>query len=206
MEHTNVHGFIFAGGLLWLDFVNTQVVKQGQTVDRLESVDDWLAWVRDAGILTSREVAQLKANFPGAAGQTRALVEIREFRAVLRQVAGAMANGSRLAPKLLAAINALLAVPFGYPQLVRAGGEYRRQTRCKLTGLDHLLAPVAQSVSATLCGEDSGQIRQCANPACILFYLDSSKNQSRRWCRMAACGNRDKARAFQRRRRAAISG
>jgi predicted RNA-binding Zn ribbon-like protein len=37
------------------------------------------------------------------------------------------------------------------------------------------------------------RIRGCANPECVLWFLDTSRPGTRRWCSMAACGNRDKA-------------
>lgn len=38
------------------------------------------------------------------------------------------------------------------------------------------------------------RIRQCANPVCSLRFYDVSKSGKRRWCSMAACGNRSKVR------------
>ncbi|MFF3405995.1 CGNR zinc finger domain-containing protein [Streptomyces sp. NPDC002742] len=37
------------------------------------------------------------------------------------------------------------------------------------------------------------RIRRCAHDACILHFFDTSRNGTRRWCSMAACGNRAKA-------------
>ena len=37
------------------------------------------------------------------------------------------------------------------------------------------------------------RIRGCAHEACILHFFDISRNGTRRWCSMAACGNRAKA-------------
>ncbi|MFJ9826082.1 CGNR zinc finger domain-containing protein [Streptomyces sp. NPDC101160] len=37
------------------------------------------------------------------------------------------------------------------------------------------------------------RIRKCAHGACILHFFDTSRNGTRRWCSMAACGNRAKA-------------
>lgn len=37
------------------------------------------------------------------------------------------------------------------------------------------------------------RIRQCAHPQCVLWFFDTSKNGTRRWHSMAACGNRLKA-------------
>ena len=41
------------------------------------------------------------------------------------------------------------------------------------------------------------RIRRCAHPDCILYFYDTSKNGTRRWCSMKTCGNRAKARRFQ---------
>ncbi|MFF9770014.1 CGNR zinc finger domain-containing protein [Streptomyces sp. NPDC014636] len=37
------------------------------------------------------------------------------------------------------------------------------------------------------------RIRTCAGGSCILHFYDTSRNGTRRWCSMAACGNRAKA-------------
>lgn len=39
-----------------------------------------------------------------------------------------------------------------------------------------------------------GRLRPCANADCRLFLIDRSKPNSARWCSMATCGNRMKAR------------
>jgi predicted RNA-binding Zn ribbon-like protein len=39
-----------------------------------------------------------------------------------------------------------------------------------------------------------GRLRPCANPECRRFLLDRSKTNKGRWCSMALCGNRMKAR------------
>lgn len=46
-----------------------------------------------------------------------------------------------------------------------------------------------------------GRLRPCANPECRLFLLDHSKPNSARWCSMAVCGNRMKARRHYQRTR-----
>jgi predicted RNA-binding Zn ribbon-like protein len=46
------------------------------------------------------------------------------------------------------------------------------------------------------------RVRLCANAQCLWLFLDQSKGGTRRWCDMAACGNRAKARRhYQRMRR-----
>ncbi|SRR6266545_37283 len=50
----------------------------------------------------------------------------------------------------------------------------------------------------------TGRLRPCANPECALFLVDHSKPNKARWCSMAVCGNRMKARRhYERARRGA---
>ncbi len=56
---------------------------------------------------------------------------------------------------------------------------------------------LAQSAVALLAGDAAEKIRACANAECRWLFLDTSKNHSRRWCDMAVCGNRMKARRFK---------
>jgi hypothetical protein len=46
-----------------------------------------------------------------------------------------------------------------------------------------------------------GRLRPCANQECRLFLIDHSKSNSARWCSMALCGNRMKARRHYQRTR-----
>lgn len=48
-----------------------------------------------------------------------------------------------------------------------------------------------------------GRLRPCANPECRRFLLDRSKADGARWCSMALCGNRMKARRHYERTREA---
>lgn len=44
-----------------------------------------------------------------------------------------------------------------------------------------------------------GRLRPCGNPECNKFLVDHSKPNTARWCSMASCGNRMKARRHARR-------
>ncbi|MFB6608120.1 CGNR zinc finger domain-containing protein [Streptomyces noursei] len=46
-----------------------------------------------------------------------------------------------------------------------------------------------------------GRLRPCANDECRLFLLDRSRANRARWCSMAVCGNRAKARRHYERNR-----
>jgi predicted RNA-binding Zn ribbon-like protein len=44
------------------------------------------------------------------------------------------------------------------------------------------------------------RIHRCRGPDCILWFLDTSRNGTRRWCSMDVCGNRSKVRRHRARR------
>jgi predicted RNA-binding Zn ribbon-like protein len=52
-----------------------------------------------------------------------------------------------------------------------------------------------------LARQSPGRLRPCANDECRLFLIDRSKANAARWCSMAVCGNRMKARRHYQRAR-----
>jgi predicted RNA-binding Zn ribbon-like protein len=46
-----------------------------------------------------------------------------------------------------------------------------------------------------------GRLKICENEECAWAFYDSSRNRSGSWCRMGACGNRIKNRAYRARQR-----
>jgi predicted RNA-binding Zn ribbon-like protein len=65
----------------------------------------------------------------------------------------------------------------------------------------HSVASRAVLTWAALAKAGGDRLRPCANPECPLFLIDHSKPNSARWCSMAACGNRMKARRHYQRTR-----
>jgi len=52
-----------------------------------------------------------------------------------------------------------------------------------------------------LARQRPGRLRTCANDECRLFLIDRTRNNTARWCSMAVCGNRLKARRHYQRAR-----
>ncbi len=87
--------------------------------------------------------------------------------------------------------------------------------RPDLTGDPSLRAGTTGDVTADLCAAAiAALLRASARPSwprfkacrgayCHLVFIDNSRNTSRRWCDMAACGNRAKNESFRSRHRAA---
>ena len=59
---------------------------------------------------------------------------------------------------------------------------------------ERVLAVRAVLAWDTLARHSPGRLRPCANDECRLFLIDRSKANAARWCSMAVCGNRMKAR------------
>ena len=59
---------------------------------------------------------------------------------------------------------------------------------------DRELAVRAVLAWDALARHSPGRLRACANDECRLFLIDHSKANAGRWCSMAVCGNRMKAR------------
>jgi predicted RNA-binding Zn ribbon-like protein len=69
---------------------------------------------------------------------------------------------------------------------------------------DRALAVRAILAWDALAKTSAGRLRPCANDECQLFLIDRSRAGTARWCSMAICGNRMKARRhYQRARRTA---
>ena len=49
------------------------------------------------------------------------------------------------------------------------------------------------------------RVKHCQNPDCVLWFFDTTRNGTRRWCSMAVCGNRMKARRHYDRRKGAVT-
>jgi predicted RNA-binding Zn ribbon-like protein len=67
---------------------------------------------------------------------------------------------------------------------------------------DRQLAVRAVLTWDMLAKNSPGRLRPCANDECQLFLIDHSKAGTARWCSMAVCGNRMKARRHYQRARA----
>jgi predicted RNA-binding Zn ribbon-like protein len=70
-------------------------------------------------------------------------------------------------------------------------------------GLQQVLFAVLGSAAELLASDRVGRIRECASADCTWLFVDESRNRSRRWCDMSACGNRMKARRHYQRAKAA---
>ncbi|UNX55692.1 CGNR zinc finger domain-containing protein [Georgenia sp. TF02-10] len=176
------------GALLVRDFVNTREPQTGgEELTTPEALRDWFA---------ARGLAD-----PDAPVDDRDLADALAVREGLRQALLVHA-GHDADPQALADLDRrLAAVPL---RLSLADGSARlRPTRPRV--LDLAVAAVADAVLAAAEDGSWPRLKVCARDTCRWAFYDGSRNQARRWCSMAGCGNYVKMQrvAAARRRRAA---
>jgi predicted RNA-binding Zn ribbon-like protein len=65
---------------------------------------------------------------------------------------------------------------------------------------DGALGALLGTVAAAMIQEEWPRLKACLGRDCGWIFYDRSRNQSARWCAMNVCGDRDKARAYYRRK------
>jgi predicted RNA-binding Zn ribbon-like protein len=66
-------------------------------------------------------------------------------------------------------------------------------------GVDGALGRILAVVAAAMADGTWYRLKACREDSCRWAFYDHTKNHSGRWCQMAECGNRAKARAYRRR-------
>jgi predicted RNA-binding Zn ribbon-like protein len=61
------------------------------------------------------------------------------------------------------------------------------------------LDPIIETVATSVAGGGGHRLKLCSSTDCRWAFYDISRNSGGRWCRMEACGDRNKTRAYGRR-------
>ena len=186
--------FLFVGNHPCLDFVNTQMIVKGEPIDTLESFDDLVSWLIQANLMTTSHVNITRAGLSQKEA-TSLLEQAKNLRATMRDLAERIATRKPISDTSLQIINQFLSQRPCYPQLVRLKGRFEQRFHSVASPAQNILALIAESASNLLCQTDYTLIKKCGNPACILYFYDTTKNHARNWCSMQMCGNRMKVAA-----------
>jgi predicted RNA-binding Zn ribbon-like protein len=187
--------FDLSGGHLALDFANSISRRDSpeKTVEHLNSYSDLLSFARQTGIVSPEQAKALErraeSHSRAAAQSLREAIALREpmFRLFL-----ALANGKSPSSQDVELLGQAARNAFGRRRIVREDGEYHWQWDDGLS-LDRIVWAIAQSAAELLTSPELKSVRECEASDCYWLFLDNSRNRSRRWCSMSACGNRAKA-------------
>ncbi len=194
---TEAAKFYFVGNKLGIDFANTKIAVNGKQIELLEQFSDLAAWALSAGLISAEEADESLGNWKES-GQS-ILGHALNFRAVIHEMIVGLASGASVDDEALDSINDQLKLNNGNTEIVRSETGFEKVHRADYRDPEQILTAVAESVADLLAYGDLSLIRKCENPECVLYFYDTTKNHKRRWCSMAACGNRAKARAFYQR-------
>jgi predicted RNA-binding Zn ribbon-like protein len=194
----NADNLKLLGGWLCLDFVNTiEWWGKNGPVEYLKTYNDLIAWERHAGVLTYQEASLLAQKaFESQSEADRVLNRGIKLRENIYRIFCAIIAGDKVPAEALVLFNKNLATTMQSAQILQGQGQFRWDVSGDKSRLDWLLNPIIYSASDLLVSEALKKVKICCNPFCGWLFLDSSRNQSRRWCDIKACGNRAKATRF----------
>jgi predicted RNA-binding Zn ribbon-like protein len=198
-----------------LDFVNTgsrllerhadpaaaEAAGYGPFGDRLGSYADLVTWAERAGVIASDLGRSLRARASREAARgTAVLRRARDFREALYRILTAEIVGQEPSSADLDVLQSAAREAGSHRELARTPDGY--MLLWPDTGdLGRVIWPVATDALDLLLSTERARVKRCASDDCNWLFWDASKNRSRRWCEMSACGNRAKARRYQERHR-----
>lgn len=179
----------FLAGDLALDFLNTRVRVSGEVLDLLQTDEDVLSWLEQAGLPASKMPP--RSDSPSL---LRAALSLRED---IRSLVEKRKAGRRGDPSVL---NRFLMQAGSYPQLLWDRARSLTIQRVdQQDGHDAGLALIAEAAAVLLAKADFNLVKRCEGETCVLWFLDQTKSHRRRWCSTQVCGNRHKVAAHRKR-------
>jgi predicted RNA-binding Zn ribbon-like protein len=178
-------GFPFRSGRLCLDFVAT-VAKRG--------MGDRELLTGPAALRTWLHVAELPAA-RGAVTESD-LVRVRELREAIHSLTRRHVDG--LTPDA-AAIEVVNGYALAAPPASLLGSDAHTLLPPAEASLDGILAMLARDTVDLFGGPLNHRVRACIGHDCSLFFVDRSRPGNRRWCTMAACGEKASSATYRQR-------
>ncbi|MFI1767359.1 CGNR zinc finger domain-containing protein [Streptomyces sp. NPDC020800] len=148
-----------------LNLLNSRPLVNGEEQDALGDPAGGRRWAREHG----------------GEGSPAELALLRETRDLLQDIVRGEGSPAALSP-LLEGVHQI-------PEITSNGLQWIVKTPPHAR-----LAVEAVLAWAATEKQFPGRLRPCANAECRLFLLDRSRANRARWCSMAVCGNREKAR------------
>jgi len=130
-------------------------------------------------------------------GDLKNAVAVRE---AIRGVIGAN-SGTTVYPLDIATLNEAAAAS---RLRARFGADGKARLEPEAGGVAGAMGRMVAAVFTAMADEDWSRLKLCGSSTCRWAFFDRSRNHSSRWCTMASCGNRQKARRFRQRAKSAV--
>ena len=182
------------------DFLNTLELEDGALVERLTSLETAADWLASAHVVDNARAITGVA--PSDPERQAALERLITTRTALRDVAHAVAHQRAPSRQAIEEVNRALRSRERV-ELVAAEDGVRLGHSHVGDVVDDILARLAEPIVREIGSGHDDRVRVCANDTCRWIFYDESRSGRRRWCDMATCGNRAKARRHRERQKAA---
>ena len=186
-----------------LDFLNSTATPARGTIELIGDGASYVRWLEQAGLIERADVTAILRKFaPSELDEVaNQAVELRRW---LRPIVVGWATPpvGTLPVSATTRLNAILQNDRRFAQLRRTPDSsfaHRLVDRRPWDDIRQVLAPPAAAAARLLTSADPELVRNCEGPGCTLLFYDRTKSHRRRWCSMAVCGNRAKARAHRER-------
>lgn len=201
--------FVFDGGTLALDLLNTWRFNADQPLDLLQSPEDLIIWLTAAGLPDGADCAELSSSPPN---RRILLDEALWLRRDILLIVQSLVAGELPPPYTVDALNRILTesgtsfrldsltIPPEGDQEEGMEGQLVLNVHEHISSVLGVLQPIALSAARIVTEANPTRIRQCASSNCMYWFLDTSKSGRRRWCSMSRCGNRAKVAKHYRQR------
>ena len=191
------------GGHPALDFVNSLDNRFGgkSRVEGLDNYSDLLRFAAETDLLNSQQAVKIaRAVTPEAAA--RALRAGRALREALAETLYAVVDERPRPAAGLEMLERYLHIADRHRELRWEPDVDGHAVLAWSWRLDERKAElpvwaIAHAARDLMLSTDLKHLRACEAETCRWLFLDTSRNHTRRWCKMKVCGNRMKARRYQ---------
>lgn len=176
-----------------LDFANTLFCE---SIDFIPDGEAFLSWVKNTTGLEQAYKLALEADRLGELDV--AIEHVRNLRNFLYQHLPQIQCGEAMCnTNVIEHINLELKEGINHWELKPSDKHGVLALEASYTGPRSVSAAISVTIANLLTEVSGSVIRKCENPDCTLWFRDTTKRGNRRWCSMAACGNRAKAAAHR---------
>ena len=181
-----------------LAFINTLSGRPtAAPVERLDSYESLVAWARERQLISGAAADRLSAEARRHPHHAAAvLARAKDFREALNGLATAIDAGRQPHADVLKTIGECLAGAYANGRLVPHEGALQWVASAE-DELDRVLWEIGRAAGRLVVSPRLARVRACAAHDCGWWFVDDTKNRSRRWCDMKLCGNREKVRRFR---------
>lgn len=181
-----------------LAFLNTLSGRPtAAPVERLETYQSLVDWAREQHLVSAAAAERLAGEARRHPHQAAAvLARAKDFREALHGLAAAIDAGRLPSQDALRTIGDCLAAAYANGRLVPHDGALQWVASAE-DDLDRVLWEIGRAAGRLVVSPRLGRVRACAASDCGWWFVDDTKNKSRRWCDMTLCGNREKLRRFR---------